>query len=912
MKASFGLLVGMAVSVAPVALHAQQAPPAAAETPTPNPSPQADAPGAGQRTPTQPQFRSADGKPLPPEILRQLQERFKDGVPAAGTVLTLSGGKDDKDDKVPAPPATGDQAPPTDTTAPTAPDAPKKKLQFRSLDGKPLPPEILRQLEERFKDEPPPTSPGGGPGTGTGTGTSDIVVAGERPRGSVIGNIPPERSFSQLDIRAFGADNIAALLDAVSAQTSSNRGRGDSSPVTLLNGRRVSDFSEIARIPSEAIERMEIFPEELALKYGYRPDQKVVNIVTFQRFRSKVGQVAFLTPGEGGRESGVANADFLRINGDTRMSLGGTYSRADALLERERDVRQFAGTPELGRFRTLLPATEQFGFNGVISGHVLNDISATLNGRIDVNHAESLLGLGPNGPLRRNSDRTVAHLGTTLNRRIGRWQWTTTANYDHNESTVLTDAADGTDRRDLARSTDRLANADFLFSGPVVSLPAGPLSTSVRFGADFRDFTSRASFGTANSSADLSRDRGAAQVDVDLPILSRKEGKGSPLGNLSVNANGSVERLSDAGTLTTYGYGLTWSPIPAVSLVASATHEEGAPTLEQLGGPLLVTPNVRTFDFIRREVVDIARIAGGNPDLRNDDRHVVRLGLNVRPLPKTDLSFSVDYVSTRIDNPIAAFPILTSQIETAFPGRFSRDAQGRLDGIDGRAINFAESNQEQIRWGINFTRPLGPVPALLRDARVKVYTSVEDARRANPNLVFSQSESNSALARGAANLTSRLFLSLYHNWYLEDSILLRNGLPSLDLLNGGAVDFLGGRRRHEIDFQAGAFKHGLGTRLSVSWRSGTEVRGFGGPDGVLGFNDYAVVNLNLFANLGERFEKKPALGWLKGMRATLGVTNLFNTRPQVRDQTGATPLSYQPAYLDPLGRMLTFNVRKVF
>ncbi|MEJ8630412.1 hypothetical protein P0F65_12230 [Sphingomonas sp. I4] len=48
------------------------------------------------------------------------------------------------------------------------------------------------------------------------------------------------------------------------------------------------------------------------------------------------------------------------------------------------------------------------------------------------------------------------------------------------------------------------------------------------------------------------------------------------------------------------------------------------------------------------------------------------------------------------------------------------------------------------------------------------------------------------------------------------------------------------------------------------------------------------------------------------MRATLGVTNLFNIRPRVRDRTGTTPLSYQPAYLDPLGRTLSFNLRKVF
>ncbi|MBX9882673.1 MAG: TonB-dependent receptor [Sphingomonas sp.] len=903
MKTKFALLAGVVAGMAPCALMAQQVPAPATGRPSPGTG---EAPPPGETPPKKLQFRGADGKPLPPEIQKLLEEQFKNGVPASGTVLTLPAAKDGQ---APTPPA--DTANPNPGgTAPGGPAGPNKP-QFRSLDGKPLPPEILRQLEEQFKDGVPGEK-GAAPRGAARASNGDVVVSSSRPRGSVVGNIPPERSFSQVDLRAFGADNIGALLEAISSQTSSNRGRGGGGPVTLLNGKRVSDFSEIARIPSEAIERMEIFPEELALKYGYRADQKVVNIVTFQRFRSKIGQLAFVTPGEGGRESGVANGDLLAINGDTRMSLGATYNRAAALLESERDVRQFAGMPELARFRTLLPESEQFGLNGVISGPLLQDVAATLNGRFDVTQSDGLLGLGLTGPIRRATDRTFGHLGTTINGRVGRWQWTVTSNYDHIDNKVLTDAIDGSGRRDLSLSTDRLANADFLFSGPVFSLPGGPLTASVRLGADFRDFTSRATFGATDVRADLSRDRGAAQIDIDLPILNRAENQASPLGNLSLNANAAVERLSDAGTLRTYGYGLSWSPVPAINIVASATQEEGAPTLEQLGGPLLVTPNSRTFDFLRREVVDIARVSGGNALLRTDDRETVRFGLNVHPLAKTDLSLSFDYVSTRIENPIAPFPILTAQIEAAFPERFARDAQARLVGIDGRPVNFAEANRDQIRWGINFTRPLGEVPAILRDARVRVFNSEADVRRAFPNAVLAQADSSSALGRGAANLTSRLFLSLYHNWYLEDSIRLRNGAPTLDLLTGGAVDFLGGRRQHEIEFQAGAFKKGFGARLTATWRSGTEIRGFGGPDGVLRFNDYAVVNLNLFANLGERYGTSHAPGWLKGMRATLGVTNLFNTRPQVRDETGATPISYQPAYLDPLGRTLTFNLRKVF
>jgi hypothetical protein len=784
-------------------------------------------------------------------------------------------------------------------------------VEIRGTDGKPLPPEIQRQLEEQLRKNPPPGMGAQGSPRSGGLG-GDIVVTGHRPRGSVVGDIPPERTFNQFDIKAFGADNIGTLLEVIGPQVASNRGRGDNGPVTLLNGNRVSDFSEIARIPSEAIERMEVFPEEVALKYGYRADQKVINVVTLQRFRSRVAQTSFLTPTEGARDTVIGNADYLALRGDTRLGLGMTYNRSHALLESDRSVRQFSSMPQLGLFRTLLPETRQVVLNGLISGRVLDDVSATMVGRFEVNSSESLLGVVGADPLRRNNDRRVAHFGTTLGGRSGRWLWTVTGNYDRTNTEVSTDIADGTIKRHKARSIDVLANADLLLTGPIVELPAGPLSASVTGGVEFRDFESRSSLGGIDGRSDLARDRGMVRMNLDLPLLSRRGERSSSFGNLSANANFAIERISDAGSLRTFGYGLTWSPVEAVGFNASGTNEESAPTLEQLGGPLLVTPNVRTFDFVRGEVVDATRVYGGNPALRTDDRHVFRMGVNVRPLHRTDMTLSLDYVATRIDDPIVAFPIVTPQIEAAFPGRFTRDDEGRLFQIDGRSLNFAESRQEQVRWGINFTRPLGPVPSIMQNAKVRVFASEAEARRAIPGAVFTQAKSGSAMAQGVSNLASRLFVSLYHNWYLKDRILLREGLPVLDLLGGGAVDFRGGRRRHEVEFQVGAFKRGLGARLTAAWQSGTGIHEANGAAGNLRFSDFSTVNLDLFANLAERFGGASAPTWLKGTRGTIGVTNLLNTRPQVRDQVGATPLSYQPAYFDPIGRTLRFNLRKVF
>ena len=78
------------------------------------------------------------------------------------------------------------------------------------------------------------------------------------------------------------------------------------------------------------------------------------------------------------------------------------------------------------------------------------------------------------------------------------------------------------------------------------------------------------------------------------------------------------------------------------------------------------------------------------------------------------------------------------------------------------------------------------------------------------------------------------------------------------------------------------------------------------------FSDLATVNLRLFDNLGAKPEVVKALPWARGVRLSLAVTNLFDARQSVRDATGRTPLSYQPAYLDPTGRVMTVSLRKLF
>ncbi|HYD38246.1 MAG TPA: TonB-dependent receptor, partial [Allosphingosinicella sp.] len=402
------------------------------------------------------------------------------------------------------------------------------------------------------------------------------------------------------------------------------------------------------------------------------------------------------------------------------------------------------------------------------------------------------------------------------------------------------------------------------------------------------------------------------------------------------------------GTLRTLGAGLSWSPISEVSLIASYTDEDGAPSMQQLGDPVLQTPGVRVFDFVRGETVEVTRVDGGNPDLIADNRRVWKLGATVRPLGETDLSISANYTSSRLTDAIASFPAATAEIEAAFPDRFQRDSSGRLLLVDTRPVNFARADRSELRWGFNLSLPIGPQPQpgqfrgrFRRDAQGAGGAPAPEGQarpRGEGAPPAARGEGAPPAAQGDRGPrrgggfgggrggfgggfggrgagAGRLQLGLYHTWHFTDSVLIRPGVPELDFLDGSAGSSRGGRPRHEVELQAGLFKDGFGARLTANWRSSTFVRGGpvagGGTGDDLFFDDHATVNLRLFADLGlQPFARENR--FFRGMRVSLAIDNLFDSRQRVRDSLGTTPLSYQPGYLDPLGRSVRLSVRKLF
>lgn len=109
--------------------------------------------------------------------------------------------------------------------------------------------------------------------------------------------------------------------------------------------------------------------------------------------------------------------------------------------------------------------------------------------------------------------------------------------------------------------------------------------------------------------------------------------------------------------------------------------------------------------------------------------------------------------------------------------------------------------------------------------------------------------------------------------------------------------------------EAGLFRNGMGLRLSGRYVGKTRIDGSGAGDGVF-FGDLATLDLRIFADLGRWFGQEKEV--FKNLRFSLEFDNLFDGQRRIVDANGDVPLRYQPFLVDPLGRVVRFELRKMF
>jgi outer membrane receptor protein involved in Fe transport len=538
-------------------------------------------------------------------------------------------------------------------------------------------------------------------------------------------------------------------------------------------------------------------------------------------------------------------------------------------------------------------------------------------------------------PLSRFTRTTTAQAGATLNKPLGDWNLTATADYSHSESdstidrradfSVLQAQVDaGTllasgalpalirPTADRARTnTDTVSSLATLVGRPF-RLPGGEASLTLKAGFDWSGLSSE---DTRNPgvTTDLKRGDASAGFSLDLPVTSRREGFGAAVGDISLNLNADFNHLSDFGTLKGYGAGLTWSPTEKLTLQASYIASEAAPGLSDLGAPTIITPAVSVYDFTRGETVLVNLISGGNPLLEKERQRDWKFGLNWQLPFLKNSRFVAEYFRNRSYDTTNGFPLLTPAIEAAFPGRVVRDASGRLVSIDQRPVTFAEEQSNRLRYGFNIGGSFGkPDPNAGRGPMAGMGRGGGGGGGPRGGGGGGRSGGGFGGPGGGGDGKGRWNLALYHTIRFDESVLIAPGGPRLDLLDGDAISG-GGVARNALELEGGAFYRGFGLRFNGTYTGGTHVNGTGlAGSSQLNFAPIATFDLRLFADLGRMDSVTKAVPFLKGSRLSFKVDNLFDAQQRVTDANGLVPLRYQPGYLDPRGRVFEIEFRKQF
>ena len=581
-----------------------------------------------------------------------------------------------------------------------------------------------------------------------------IIVEGQRLRGQLDVEQAPILELNEEDIAAEGVTSVADLITQISDQTGSARGRGGGGrPVILINGIRVGSFREIANYPPEALARVEVFPEEVAQRFGFAPDRRVINLILKDNYRNAEIELEFEGPSRGGNFSNEQELGFLQIADGARINATFEASDISLLTEDERDIIQTPGSvstvigdPDQAAVRSLVDDSRTLEANVSWAKAIIESgVSLSANANYQRDDVRALQGLniveltdavgnsalrtfGENTPLEQSLSIDTFSASGSLTAPANAFRLTTTFDASLSESEQQFDqradvsglqadalagllAIDGilpstVDAGfDIARTRSISASSLTTLRGPIADLPGGELLATFDLGYDWTNLES--SDTRNNVPVDLTRGDLTTGANLVIPITSRRTGFADALGSFTLNLQAGLQHLSDFGTLGDFTAGLTWSPVRSLDLSVSYIDREVAPTLTQLGNPEVEFLNTPVFDFVNNETVLATVITGGNQDLLAETQRDWKFAANWQ-LPFWQGSrFSVEYIRNRSDDVTNSLGTVSGNIEAAFPDRFIRDADGTLLSVDRRFVTFSETRSERLSFNLNFRGTIG-------------------------------------------------------------------------------------------------------------------------------------------------------------------------------------------------------------
>lgn len=797
---------------------------------------------------------------------------------------------------------------------------------------------------------------------------NEIVVVADRLRATVAGPIEAEQSFDVAAISGMGASNLADILNQLSAQTGGSQGRAGGGSILLVNGRRIGSFEEVRNLPPEAIQRIDILPEEAALRLGYAANSKPVNVVLKPSYKAATGELEDRVTTRGLRNDFNTELNAVDIAGDNRMTFNLQYQIGDAITEAKRQVARpvdfraasegglvsnpfggnvaptsasilgvpnagralgdFRAAPAIdttGRFHTLVPSTQQFTADGVLARALSGGKALTLSAKFDRLVADDLLGpaiadvqvpLGPGNPfttpvrLRRSlPDQPVV----TRSTKTDTWHLgAMLAGYGRWQWS----ASFNFDRIDQSRwrrgGIDTPLYQSALSTGSMIDPFAMPASSLLTPRADSRSVNHDQLFGTdLFASGDLFAFRGGS-VSLSMRGTLGRE-------TISSEQAGLSSRLvrEHAGGLASLDIPLLTRSSAVGALDASVN--AGADTFSDAGS---TSTRGATLNWKPTKRLSLLLAASRDQVVPG----VSQLGATVETTPDAafyDYTTGQSLIVTKIEGGNLALtadrrkifkaelgwkPITGLNLTATYTTLDDRGAMLAFPGITSAGI--AALPGRFLRDGAGAitsvdARPFNAEHERHRELKLGLSFSKNFVGGAGPK-VPGGGGFGGGHSFGAQG--SMIQFALTDTVRLEDTLQLSPGAPSINLIGANALGDALRVPRHRIEAQLSGTHHGFGLRSNAVWTSGGKA-GIG-EVGRLDFADRFVFNVRLFYFPVSNARIAQAAPWLKGVRFLFVVDNVFDSYQRVTDPRGLTPLAYQRGLLDPIGRTFRFSIRK--
>ncbi|MBJ7319512.1 MAG: TonB-dependent receptor [Brevundimonas sp.] len=678
----------------------------------------------------------------------------------------------------------------------------------------------------------------------------DVVVQGRRG----VALVEPEVELDGFEIDALGADDIGQVI----RRLSEDFGLGDG-PLIIVNGRPMADPGVFSGFPPDALIRAEVLPPQAGALYGETdPSRRVVNIVLQRRFHSRDARASLRLPTAGGRSETSLDLRQSSIIDTRTRQLGLKLDLDTALRAGERDQTRADGSA--AETVTLRPASKSLSANWAQTASLRDwALSLRADGRIQERRSTALREDEPTGS--RQTSRSLNMVGG-LNGKLAGWS----------VQGALNGAVSQNERSGLSPSDSRtrIVSANLSLSRPLFDIPAGPAAVSLAGRASrSRSETEGAAFRTTHSG----RAEGFSG-SLSVLLLRRPIGEDAPAfhpGDLSVTVGANVSK-TDSGRGEGTNLGFAWNPRP--SLRISGNWSTSAQSLddaqrfepEYYGDPVVV------FDFLTGEAVEVLPILGGNPDLRAPSTDQLSLSLAAGPFSGFPLQGGISYNRSDAVDGVGGLPALTLQVEAAFPERFHRGSDGRLDSIDQRPINYASALAETLNTSFGVSASLG---------------------------------------QGGRRRDATLRLRLNHTWNLSNATTIHDGLPSMDRLAGDG----GGVSRHRLGLAVDVSRGAWGLNAVANWREGYRTRRMIGQDGPddLRVDAFSTVDLKFsyqFAGPPPEDGGRPRRG--TGLQVQLDISNLLDARPSARLGDDRSAPGYGRDDQDPMGRTILISLKRRF